>query len=1410
MRLAAVRRRVSCVGGVWFGRQVALGTLLGLLVFPSVAEAGSARQIAAGVDHSCALTTTGAVMCWGENGYGQLGDGTTTDRATPVTVTGLSGGVAAVGAGRNFSCALTVDGGVKCWGDSSYGQLGNGTTTESLTPVDVTGLTIGVAALSVGRNFACALTTVGGVKCWGQDSNGQLGDGGSADQSTPVAVSGLSTGVESVAAAGHHTCAVTIAGAAMCWGYNEFGQLGDGTVDTPRRTPAAVTGLTSGVIAVTGGTNSTCALTTAGGVKCWGQNVYGQIGDGASVLRMTPTAVTGLTSGVVAIKAGFTHACAVLGSGALWCWGENADGQIGDGTSITPRRTPTAVTGLGGDVATAALGEGHTCALAAGGGVTCWGRNASGQLGDSSTTGRLTPVGVAGLTGGGSVAAPGARQVAPGGFFACALTNAGGVECWGDNSSGQLGHGTTTERHSPVPVHGLSGGVVAVTAGSTHACALTGSGGVKCWGDNTYGQLGNGTTTDSLTPVDVSGLTSGVAAVESGRAHVCAVTTSGALKCWGYNGDGQIGDNSTANRSLPTDVTGLTAGVAAVAGGGHHTCAVTSAGGVKCWGDNAYGQLGNGTTTDSLTPIWVNGLSSGAAAVSLGNYFTCALTTGGAGKCWGRNDDGQVGDGTTTARTTPVNVTGLTSGVSAVDAGSHHACARASGGRVQCWGDNANGEIGDGTTTDRLTPVDVTGLAAGATSVAGGIGLSCAVTGRAGVQCWGDNSNGQVGDGTSGVNRSSPRWVTGLVAGAGTVSLGYYFSCRVTSTGGAQCWGRNDNGQLGDGTTTNRPMPVDVSGLASGVVAVAAGAQSACALTSAGGVKCWGANSSGQLGDGTTTERHAPVDVLGRTSGTVAIAAGVAAACAVATSGGVQCWGNNHYGQLGDGTTTNRNTPGWVLGLTSGVDSVVTAIADTCARTDGGGVKCWGNNSSGELGDGTATNRWYPAFVSGLTSGVAVVSTSANATSSCALTTAGGVRCWGSNYYGQLGDGTTTNRGTPVTASGLTSGVAAVSVGDKHACAVTSSGGAKCWGDNGNGQLGDGTTTAHLTPTDVTGQTLGAGAVCAGVDRSFTTTAAGSLRGWGSNLYGMLGDATSVNRVKPVAVRGSQLQGDYDADSKADVAVYRPSAGTWFSLDSSSGNASFQYRGWGVQAQGDVPVSGCDFDGDGVVDPTVFRPASGTWFILKSSANYTTWDHFGWGSSGDTPVPADYDGDGITDGAVYRPSTGTWYIRPSSGATQWSVTFGNATDVPVPGAWDADGKADIAVYRASTGTWFVLTSASNYTTYWYKGWGVDAQGDTPAPGDYDGDGKLDPCVFRASTGTWFVLESHAGFTTWSYDGWGTNGDTVAPGDYDGDGITDVAVYRPSTYTWYVRPSSGAAQWSVVFGASGDAPLVTIR
>ncbi|WP_018587449.1 Ig-like domain repeat protein [Salinispora arenicola] len=357
-----------------------------------------------------------------------------------------------------------------------------------------------------------------------------------------------------------------------------------------------------------------------------------------------------------------------------------------------------------------------------------WGDNASGQLGDGSTADSSMPVAVS-LPAGVTV-----TTVAAGAAHNLAVTSAGTILAWGDNSSGQLGDGTTSNRHTPVAV-GLPTGVTvtAVAAGAAHSLALTSAGTVLAWGANTIGQLGDGTTIDSPAPVDVN-LPPGVTAtaVAAGAAHSLAVTSAGTVLAWGDNASGQLGEGTTIPSRTPV-VVSLPSGVTAtaVAGGDLHSLAVTSAGAVLAWGSNSSGQLGDGTTADRSTPVAVS-LSGGTTvtAVAAGIAFSLALSSAGAVLAWGSNSSGQLGDGTTADRSTPVTVSspaGTT--VTAIAGGDAHGLAVTSVGAAIAWGNNSFGQLGDGTNTDRVTPVAVS-LPVGTTTltaIAAGAAHSVAV-----------------------------------------------------------------------------------------------------------------------------------------------------------------------------------------------------------------------------------------------------------------------------------------------------------------------------------------------------------------------------------------------------------------------------------------------------------------------------------------------------------------------------------------------------------------------------------------------------------------------------------------------------------------------------------------------------------
>ncbi|WP_188791471.1 cell wall-binding repeat-containing protein [Ornithinimicrobium pekingense] len=361
-------------------------------------------SVAADAGHSCAVTAAGAVRCWGYNGAGQLGDGTTTASPSPVSVKGLGAGTTrSVAVGGGFTCALTTDGAVRCWGSNHDGTLAGPYGTHSTEVVDIPRLGAGTTVqVTTGQKHACALSITGATRCWGSNSSSQLGIGmeKGGSQAWPALVSGLGPGTtRQVDATYLSTCAVRTDGAALCWGSNVVGGLGDGT-DVERTTPSQVSGLGPGTTAqVSAGVHHGCAVTREGAVRCWGDNAEGGLGyphpGGGGYWSLVPVEVGGLGPGsataVDASGSGFN--CALTTAAATVCWGANTFGTLGVGAASEPRATPGPVQGLGGGTtAQVAAGYRHVCALTTGGEVRCWGDNWYGQIGDGTDVQRDAPV----------------------------------------------------------------------------------------------------------------------------------------------------------------------------------------------------------------------------------------------------------------------------------------------------------------------------------------------------------------------------------------------------------------------------------------------------------------------------------------------------------------------------------------------------------------------------------------------------------------------------------------------------------------------------------------------------------------------------------------------------------------------------------------------------------------------------------------------------------------------------------------------------------------------------------------------------------------------------------------------------------------------------------------------------------
>lgn len=626
----------------WGNGYMGNGTTSGSAVPVQVSGLSGATAVSGGGSWSLALKSDGTVWAWGENG-GRLGDGTTTARPSPVPVTGLTG-ITGISAGRFHGLARRSDGTVWAWGINSSGQVGDGTTATRTVPIQIAGLS-DVIAVAAGDFHSLALKSDGTLRAWGSNIYFQLGVGSDrTSRLSPVQVN--LTNVAQIVAGEAHSMAVKHDGTLWAWGVSPSGQLGTG--DTlSQTTPAAVVLGDYVPQEIAAGTRHSMAVGTDGTIMSWGSDSYGQLGAGAGRLRTTPEQVVGL-SGVTAIDGGTQHVAAVTSDGALWTWGASRNGSLGQGTAAFDRAVPAVVSGLLG-VRGVSAGLDYTLALKGDGTVWSFGLNNRGNLGDGTAVPRGTPVQADGLSG--------VEEVSAGAAHSLARKSDGSVWSWGDNTAGQLGGGggTGSMVAAPMQIPGL-GGVLSVAAGTDHSLAAKGDGSVWSWGSNDAGQLGTGGAAfGSPSPVQVAGLSGIVKVCSSGDASF-ALESDGSLWAWGDNSYGQLGDGTTTSRDTPVEV--LLSGVVALKSLANRTFAVTEDGSTWAWGYNANGELGDGTATHRPTPVQVQN-ASGCVITAGTEYVSFALKEDGALLAWGVTSVGEAGDGSLGYRTTPSPVLGV-------------------------------------------------------------------------------------------------------------------------------------------------------------------------------------------------------------------------------------------------------------------------------------------------------------------------------------------------------------------------------------------------------------------------------------------------------------------------------------------------------------------------------------------------------------------------------------------------------------------------------------------------------------------------------------------------------------------------------------------------------------------------------
>ena len=1139
-------------------------------------------SVASGYYNIQATKTDGTLWSCGYNAYGELGDGTFSSRTSPVTVAGggttWSTATNAIGAGR-ASGALKTDGTLWTWGNNAIGQLGNGVTANFLSPITIVGGGTTWSTISAGTTHAGAIKTDGTLWMWGHNHLGQLGVGNISSYASPVTIAGGGTSWSRLVCGYYHSAAVKTDGTLWAWGYDFYGQLGDGTI-VNKSSPVTVAGggttwnTTTGTISA--GYYSSAAIKTDGNLWAWGLNTFGQIGNNTTSTTSIPT----LTQSWIQVADHSQSFAAIKTDGSLWTWGYNSYGQLGNNTNTTTLSPGTTIGG-GTNWKQVALATSSMLAVKTDGTLWSWGYNGYGQLGTGNYLSSSSPITVAG--GGTNWAAV---AIGYGGYPIVPTTLAtktdGSLWVWGDNSVGQLALNLPNGYSSPVTTAGGGTTWKQVDADGYQTAAIKTDGTLWTWGNNQYGMLGDGTVVNKSSPVTVAGGGTTWSQVSVGVYHTGAIKTDGTLWTWGYNFYGQLGTGNTVGYSSPVTTAGGGTTWKQVAVGNYHSSyAIKTDGTLWTWGYNlTYGALGDGTVVNKSSPATVAGGGTTWNQVAAGFALAIAVKTDGTLWSWGNNAIGQLGDGASANKSSPSTTIGGGTNWSQVSANMSSPAAVKTDGTLWAWGNNANGQLGNNTTTNSSSPGTTIGGGTTWAQVACGYYHTVATKTDGTVWGFGDNTYGQLGNNTTTTTLSPVSITVGATAWStvtGTISAGQYHSGGIKTDGTLWTWGRNKYGALGVGfyniSSVNSPISIAYGGATwnTASYAISVNNGQVGAIKTDGTLWMWGWNPTGQLGDGTTSNRSSPVQTAGTGSNWVRISTNggyggggnlyqYGTTAGLKSDGTLWLWGSDTYGtRSGLGSSSSPTTISG--GGTTWASVSMGGRSAEATKTDGT-LWSWGSDSR----NGTqAGPGGLQTVYGGGTNWLPVVFNMATIQTNAAVKSDGTLWVCGYNYGGILGavgnpsfvvspmsvtgggtgwvsvinaegnplaiktDGTLWACGYAafganggIAGKSLTSFTSLTSAGygwRQQSRCRTASVGVKTdgtlwtWGDNGGGECGDGRPLTFLADTSIPATTLGGGTTWKQASACNYTMAAiktdGTLWTWGGTVgTGKLGQGT--------------------------------------------------------------------------------------------------------------------------------------------------------------------------------------------------------------------------------------------------------------------------------------------------------------
>ena len=1105
------------------------------------------KQHSVGNNHSAAIREDGSLWTWGESNNGQLGDNqTSVDRSSPTQVGSLTDWrfVSADG----LTChAIKEDGTLWGWGDNSpNGQLGDGTTVSKSSPVQIgsdTDWVQVVGAVSTGSH-TLALRRDNTLWSWGDSNSGDCGHNDTVARSSPVQV-GSDTDWVSISAGTSHSAARKSDGTIWTWGFGSNGELGLGTTNN-RSSPVQVGSETDWIQLEVGSAHS-MATRGDGALWAWGAGGNGKLGDSQTSQRNSPVQI-GSDTDWGKISLGLQHSTVIKSLNGWVNKGEASGGTAAidyTGVTIIPPASDDRINWTYKDDTNSQVKTRNFKTNIASPLLFGWGLNTKGELGDNTVINKSSPVqlGEQGIW----------DSIGPGTQHNIGIRTDGTLWGWGENEFGSLGDSSVTLKSSPTQIGALTTWAVC-NAGTDFSMAIKTDGTLWTWGTGETGRTAQNDTVDRSSPVQVGALTdwATISGGSFGSTHALSTKTDGTMWAWGQNGK-RLGDNTIINRSSPVQIGALTTWSQAEASD-DHSAAIKTDGSIWTWGDSGFGQLGhNNSTPDLSSPAQVGSLTDWAI-VSLGRDCTIAVKKDGTLWAWGENGTGRLGDGTTIDRSSPVQIGALTDWAdiwTGVDGG----IALKTDGSIWTWGDNGNGGLGDGTTIDRSSPVQVgnsfewdrvysyfqgsmalklntfsdevtidatvdtativtaPGVIDSAGKIyAGYIGVDnqmsiaswtsasaptfpVAATADT-LYAWGNGLNGRLGLGDI-ANRSSPVQIGALTDWA-HVGTGNAHTHAVKKDGTLWAMGDSDNGGLGDNqSATDFSSPIQIGALTDWLI-VEAGNDWSIAIKTDGTLWAWGQNSAGQLGQDDVISRSSPVQIGALTTWSkVEVAEPGTNWLALTTDGTMFSCGQASTGGLGLNDLVSRSSPTQIGALTTWSKIAMGAGHGFAVKNDGT-LWTWGSGATGRTAQNDTVDRSSPTQVGSLSDWDIPVVTSQGGK---AIKTDKTLWTWGTFAEGIIGDDTGISKSSPVQIGSDTNWIAVD--GDDHALALRDDGTLWVWGDAIQGKLGNNqASTDESSPVQI-GSDTDWNFIKAGANQSY------AIRQIVTDITGVDEDATS-------------------------------------------------------------------------------------------------------------------------------------------------------------------------------------------------------------------------------------------------------------------------------------------------------------